>query len=67
MRDKSMLALQPGTVISISEYHFETGDPGSDRMVTGVVKGSLRALTGLVDKRTVNRVEGGKSTLQYPA
>ncbi len=51
MRDKSMLALQPGTVISISEYHFETGDPGSDRMVTGVVKGSLRALTGLVDKR----------------
>jgi hypothetical protein len=56
MRDKSMLALQPGTTISIAEYHFETGDPGSDRMVTGVVKGSLRALTGLVDKRNKEAV-----------
>lgn len=56
MRDKSMLALQPGTQISIAEYHFETGDPGSDRMVTGVVKGSLRALTGLVDKRNKEAV-----------
>ena len=51
MRDKSMLALQPGTVVSISEYQFKPDDPAADRMVTGVVKGSLRALTGLVDKR----------------
>lgn len=56
MRDKSMLALQPGTTISIAEYNFETGNPGADRMVTGVVKGSLRALTGLVDKRNKDAV-----------
>lgn len=54
MRDRTMLAMKPDTVIVLSEYRFKDG--GKDTMVTDVVSGGLRALTGLVDKRDPHTV-----------
>ena len=55
MRDRTMLALQPGTEIRLVEYKFADNSTDS-KMVTSVVSGGLRALTGLVDKRNPENV-----------
>jgi hypothetical protein len=57
MRDRTMLALKPGTRIAITEYQFKEEAPADDKMVTDVVTGGLRALTGLVDKRSAQNVK----------
>lgn len=61
MRDQTLLSMQPDTEIVLAEYQFKPAASGQDKMVTRVVSGSLRALTGLVDKRDPDRV-----TLQTP-
>lgn len=57
MRDRSMLVLAPDSRVELSQYVFKESDPSQDAMTTSVVKGGLRALTGLVDKRNPDRVE----------
>lgn len=57
MRDRTMLALAPDSRVELDTYEFVEGDPSRDAMVTSVVKGGLRALTGVVDKRNPDRVE----------
>jgi len=57
MRDRTMLALKPATRIAITEYQFKEDAPGDDKMVTDVVTGGLRALTGMVDKRSAQNVK----------
>jgi hypothetical protein len=57
MKDRSMLALAADSRIELTDYHFEEGDPARDAMVTRAVKGSLMALTGLVDKRNPDNVQ----------
>jgi hypothetical protein len=56
MRDRTMLAMKPGSVVRLAEYEFKA-DGDADKMVTEAVSGGLRVLTGLVDKRTAQNVK----------
>lgn len=49
--DKGVVTLRPGTQFRIESFSFEEGAPGQDAAVFGLVKGTLRSVTGLVGKR----------------
>lgn len=50
--DGGSLTLKPNTQIKVESYAFEDKAPEKDSMVFSLIKGGLRALTGLVGKRT---------------
>lgn len=49
--DGSTLTIKPNTQLKIDGYAFEEKAPEKDNMVFSLIKGGLRALTGLVGKR----------------
>lgn len=49
--DNSEITLKPNTQIRIDEYLFDQAKPEADSAVFNLIKGGLRALTGLVGKR----------------
>lgn len=49
--DGGTLTLKPNTQIKLESYAFEDKAPEKDSMVFSLIKGGLRALTGLVGKR----------------
>ncbi len=49
--DNSEITLKPNTQIKIDAYLFDQAKPEADSAVFGLLKGGLRALTGLVGKR----------------
>lgn len=49
--DNSEITLKPNTQIKIDSYLFDQSKPESDNAVFNLLKGGLRALTGLVGKR----------------
>jgi hypothetical protein len=49
--DGGEVTLRPGTVFVVDSYLFDKGKPADDKAVYGLVKGSLRAVTGQVSKR----------------
>lgn len=49
--DNSEITLKPNTQIRIDEYLFDQSRPEADSAVFNLIKGGLRALTGLVGKR----------------
>jgi len=49
--DNSEITLKPNTQIRIDAYLFDQARPEADRAVFNLLKGGLRALTGLVGKR----------------
>ena len=50
-RDGGYMSLQPNTVFRIDEYRFNGEDAGSERSFFGLLKGGLRAITGLIGHR----------------
>ena len=56
MRDHTLLAMKQDTTVVLSEYQFKLEDSTASKMVTKVTSGSLRALTGLIDKRDPDKV-----------
>jgi hypothetical protein len=49
--DNSEITLKPNTQIKIDAYLFDRAKPEADSAVFNLIKGGLRALTGLVGKR----------------
>src|SRR5688572_30706608 len=49
--DQTQIAMRPFSRIVVPEYVHRQNDPGSDRMVVRLVKGGMRALTGIIGKR----------------
>ncbi|MEP0815123.1 MAG: FecR domain-containing protein [bacterium] len=49
--DGGSLTLKPNTQIRVESYTFEDKAPEKDNLVFSLIKGGLRALTGLVGKR----------------
>ena len=49
--DGGTVAIKPGSRFQIREYEFRENDSGGDKAVFVLLKGGLRALTGLIGKR----------------
>lgn len=49
--DKSVVTLKPDTHFKIDSFAFDDATPEKDRSVFSLVKGGLRALTGMIGKR----------------
>ena len=55
--DKSVIFMKSDSKIKIKEMSFNESKPEDDAMVTDVLKGSLRALTGVVGKRNPEKTK----------
>jgi len=53
--DGGQVTLRPNTQIKIEQYAYDERRPGSDNFAMQLFKGGLRALTGLIGKRSNNR------------
>lgn len=49
--DNSEINMRPGTQLKVSEYYFDQAKPKEDKAVYNLVKGGMRAVTGLIGKR----------------
>jgi hypothetical protein len=49
--DNSEINLRPGTQLKVSQYYFDQGKPKDDKVVMNLVKGGMRAVTGMIGKR----------------
>lgn len=49
--DGGEVTLRPGTTLVVESYLYDKGKPADDKAVFGLLKGSLRAVTGQVSKR----------------
>ena len=53
--DGGQVTLRPNTQVRIEQYAYDEGRPRSDNFALQLFKGGLRALTGLIGKRSSNR------------
>jgi hypothetical protein len=49
--DNAEIVLRPGSEVSVDKYVYDEKKPENDSVAIGLVKGGLRAVTGLVGKR----------------
>lgn len=56
-RDNSELRLRPGTRMAVTEFRIDPANPREERFTTQLVKGGLRAISGLIARRTPANVE----------
>ncbi|TAN35158.1 iron dicitrate transport regulator FecR [Patescibacteria group bacterium] len=49
--DGGVITLKPNTSVKIEQFRFKQEEPEKDSFIFGLVKGGLRAVTGLVGKR----------------
>jgi hypothetical protein len=49
--DGGTITLKPNTSVKIEQFQFQAEEPAKDSFIFGLVKGGLRAVTGLVGKR----------------
>lgn len=49
--DGGTVSLRPDSQFRVEDYRFAEGEPGSDKAILVLIKGSLRAVTGLIGKR----------------
>ena len=49
--DGAQITLQPATQLKIEDYHFDAQQPEKDNAGFNLVKGGLRAISGLIGKR----------------
>lgn len=55
--DNSMLYIKSDSSVKLEEFHYSKEEPEKDSAVTNVFKGSMRALTGIVGKRSKDKVK----------
>lgn len=55
--DSSMLYIKANSSVKLEAFHFSPDEPEKDAAVTEVLKGSMRALTGIVGKRSKDKVQ----------
>jgi len=49
--DNSEINMRPGTQLNVSQYTFDQAKPAEDKVVINLVKGGMRAVTGMIGKR----------------
>ena len=49
--DNSEINMRPGTQLNVSQYTFDQAKPTEDKVVMNLVKGGMRAVTGMIGKR----------------
>ena len=49
--DNSEINMRPGTQLNVSQYTFDQTKPTEDKVVMNLVKGGMRAVTGMIGKR----------------
>ena len=57
--DGGEVVLRPGSQLKVAAYAFDQAKPQSDNIVLNMLKGGLRAVTGLVGKRNRDAVSFG--------
>ena len=60
--DGAEVVLRPGTEFKIESYAYQAGKPESDNIILGMLKGGLRAVTGLIGKRNRDKVSFNTAT-----
>lgn len=60
--DGAEVVLRPGSQLKVETYAFDEAKPASDSIVLNMLKGGLRAVTGLVGKRNRDAVSFGAVT-----
>ena len=60
--DGGEVVLRPGSQLKVEAYAFDQAKPQSDNIVLNMLKGGLRAVTGLVGKRSRDAVSFGTVT-----
>jgi hypothetical protein len=60
--DGGEVVLRPGTQLKVAAYSFDAAKPQSDSIILNMFKGGLRAVTGLVGKRSRDSVSFGTAT-----
>jgi len=60
--DGGQVTLKPNTSIKIEEFRFSEDRPQDDSFIFGLLKGGLRAVTGLVGKRNRDKFQLGTAT-----
>ena len=60
--DGTEIAMRPNSVINVKEVKFQEAEPNRDSFVVGLIKGGLRAVTGLIGKRNKQNVSYGTPT-----
>jgi hypothetical protein len=54
--DGSEVVLRPNSQIVVAAFNYDSAQPASDSMVLNLLKGGLRALTGIIGKRNRDNV-----------
>lgn len=54
--DSSEVVLRPGSQLKVESYSFNQAKPEADNVVLSMLKGGLRAVTGLIGKRNREKV-----------
>jgi len=60
--DGGQVTLKPSTSVKIDEFRFNEAKPQEDSFLFGLVKGGLRAVTGIVGKRNRDKYQLGTAT-----
>lgn len=60
--DGSEMVLRPNSQLQIDDFRFNQADPEKNNMVLSMLKGGLRAITGLIGKRNPDSVRFGTPT-----
>ncbi len=55
-RDDSEIVLRPNSQLQVARYQFEAGQPERDNMLLSMLRGGMRAVTGLIGRRNRDRV-----------
>lgn len=55
--DRSMLHIRANSKVKLEKYRFHSNDQKSDEMVIKVLKGGMRSLTGILGKRSKDKVQ----------
>ena len=60
--DSGEVVLRPGTELKVAAYSFNQAKPEADNVVLNMLKGGMRAVTGLIGKRNHDAVSYGAVT-----
>jgi hypothetical protein len=60
--DGGEVVLRPGSQLKVDNYAYQQGRPESDNIVLSMLKGGLRAVTGLIGKRNKDKVSFNTAT-----
>jgi hypothetical protein len=54
--DGGEVVLRPNSQLKVQSYHYNVAQPATDNVVLAILKGGLRAITGLLGKRNRDKV-----------